>query len=168
MSQENKKRKFVNYSPVGILKFPRLNKPDEFRGKTFYKTVVILDPKDQEVIDFVEKLESHIFSNLKAGDYRPLKKNADGMLELTVKRNADFDAPKFFKPTGPKSSEQLPKAPGLIWGGTEASVSFTSYQYQGGVTFALAGVTIVKLVEPPKQEDEVDLGDNLVDDIFDK
>lgn len=153
---DQKKKKFVNYSPVGTLKYPRLNKPDTFKGKTFYKATLILDPANEEVQEFVEKLETHVFSKLKEGDYRPLKM-VDGMLELVTKRNADFDAPKFFAPTGPKSSEQLGSAPGLIWGGTEASVSFTTYQYDGGVSFALTGVTIHKLVEPenkgePKNE----------------
>lgn len=149
MTQQDKK-KFVNYSPVGILKYPRLNKPDEYNGQSFFKAVLVLDPTSVEVQEFVNKLETHVFSNLTEKDYRPLKM-VDGMLELTVKRKADFGAPKFFKPTGERSSELLEKAPGLIWGGTEASVSFTSYNYGRGVTFALAGVTIHKLVEPEKQ-----------------
>jgi len=141
------KRKFVNYSPVGTLKYPRLNKPDEFRGKSSFKTILVLDPKDEAVIEFMEKLDTHVFDRLNEGDYRPVKE-VDGMLELTVKRNSDFGPPLFFEPTGPKSSEKLDRAPGLIWGGTEASVSFTCYHYEGGVSFALAGVTIHKLVEP--------------------
>ena len=168
-NKSNTKR-FVNYSPVGTLKFPRLNKPDEFKGKTFYKAVVILDPANKEVQDFVEKLETHVFSKLKTGDYRPLK-TVDGMLELTVKRNAEFGAPKFFVPTGPKSSEQIDRAPGLIWGGTEASVSFTAYQYDSGVSFAMAGVTIHKLVEPEKREEGAEnksAAKKDVEDIFGK
>jgi hypothetical protein len=158
------KRKFVNYSPVGTLVYPRLNKPDEFRGKSFYKAVVLLDPKNEEVQAFVEKLDTHVFNKLDKGDYRPLKTNADGMLELTVKRKADFGPPRFFLPTGERSSEEIDQAPGLIWGGTEASVSFTAYNYTGGVTFALTGVTIHKLVEP--EEKKSSAGDD-VKKIFD-
>jgi len=163
------KKRFVNYSPVGKLHYPRLNKPDEFRGKTFYKTIVILDPKNEEVEAFVAKLEEHVFSKLNKGDYKPLKTNDDGMLELTVKRNADYGEPKFFKPTGPKSSERLDRAPGLIWSGTEASVSFTAYHYDTGVSFALAGVTIHNLVEPkPRDGDDAKGKKKDVSSIFDK
>lgn len=162
MTQEQSKRKFVNYSPVGEFKFPRLNKPDEFRGKSSYKTTVLLDPSKDEVKEFVAKLDAHVFDKLKKGDYRPLKENADGMLELVVKRNADFGAPKFFKPTGERSSEQIERAPGLIWGGTTGSVSFTAYHYEGGVSFAMAGVTVHNLVEPEKKKSDD------VSDIFSK
>jgi hypothetical protein len=164
----DQKRKFVNYSPVGTLKYPRLNKPDTFKGKTFYKATLVLDPANAEVQEFVDKLETHVFSNLSEGDYRPLKMNDEGMLELVVKRNADFGAPKFFVPTGEKSSEQIEKAPGLIWGGTEASVSFTSYPYDGGVSFAMAGVTIHKLVEPEKKEEAPKGKKKDVSSIFEK
>lgn len=144
-------KKFVNYSPVGELKFPRLNKPDAFRGSSAYKTVVLLDAEDAEVIEFVEKLELHVFKDLKKGDYRPLKL-VDGVYELTVKRKESLGKPLFFEPTGDRSSEMLERAPGLIWGGTRASVSFTAWPYDGGVTFGLIGVSIHELVVPPKKK----------------
>jgi len=146
-------KKFVNYSPVGTFKFPRLNKPDEFKGNSFFKTTVVLDPEDDAVIEFMDKLDSHVFKDMKKTDYKPIKINEEGQIELVVKRKAAFGPPRFFVPTGEKSSEEIEKAPGLIWGGTTGSVSFTSYKYEGGVTFAMTGVTIHDLVEPAPREE---------------
>ena len=156
-----KKKPFINYTPVGILSYPKLNKPDVptlFKGASTYQTTILLKKDDEGVAEFMEKLTTHVLSDLKEGDYSPVKDLGDSY-SIKVKRKSDFGQPKFLepKPDGEFGSNLLDKAPGLIWSGTEASVSFTSYRYATGVTFALCGVCIHKLVEPEKQDKEPEI-----------
>lgn len=146
---ENKKQtKFVNYTPVGTLEFPRLNKPDEFRGKKSFQTQIVLDKSNADVQDFLDKLDTHVLSKLKDGDYRPIKIDGD-KVTIKVKRNADFGAPSFYEPKSEgKGFDKLEKAPGLVWSGTKASLGFTTYEYDGGVSFNLVSVAVHELVEP--------------------
>ena len=147
-------KKFVNYTPVGTLNYPKLNKadvPTKFKGTATYQTEIILQKSDEGVEEFMEKLNTHVLSKLNDGDYSPVKDLGDSY-SIKAKRREEFGQPMFFEPTGDRSAKKLDKIPGLVWTGTKASISFTTYEYGGGVSFALIGVCIHELVEPEKQE----------------
>ncbi len=168
MTEENKQKKFVNYTPVGTLNYPKLNKadvPTKFKGAATFQTEIILKKDDEGVAAFMEKLDTHVLSKLKEGDYSPVKDLGDSY-SIKAKRREEFGQPMFFEPSGDKSSNRLDKIPGLVWTGTKASISFTTYEYATGVSFNLVGVCIHELVEPEAREEPTTKAKSAVDSPF--
>lgn len=165
---ENKTKKFVNYTPVGTLNYPKLNKadvPTKFKGAATFQTEIILMKDDEGVAEFMEKLDTHVLSKLKEGDYSPVKDLGDSY-SIKAKRKEEYGQPKFFEPSGEKSAVLLEKIPGLVWSGTKASISFTTYEWAGGVSFALIGVCIHELVEPESRDEPTTKVKSAVDSPF--
>lgn len=153
----------LHFTPTGELQWPKLTRPDEFRGKSAFKTDLVLDPKDDEVVAFMAVLEETVFQDLEKGAYKPVKE-VDGKLVLSFKRNADFGPPRILMAVRDEDGELMMNehgftklveapAPGPIWGGTKANVSFTPYFYAGGVGFGLAGVGIIEYIAPPPRDE---------------
>lgn len=57
MAEPQTKKLKAQLTPKGILKFPKLNTPDTYKGDTKYKTGLVLDPNEPDVQAFITKLE---------------------------------------------------------------------------------------------------------------
>ncbi|TAE79892.1 MAG: hypothetical protein EAY76_06980 [Alphaproteobacteria bacterium] len=57
MSEPQTKKIKAQLTPKGVFKFPALTKPDTYKGATKYKTGLVLDPNNEEVAAFIQRLE---------------------------------------------------------------------------------------------------------------
>jgi hypothetical protein len=100
MAEKQTKRSFIKYiTPRGVLVFPKLNKADEYKGKTTYNTKVKLDlsnPGVQEFVDQVREQHAAAFEAAKTElkekaeaekDAKKKRKIADSLAALEVGTN---------------------------------------------------------------------------------
>lgn len=134
-------------TPKGALFFPKLNAPDEYKGKTFYNADIILDPEDAAVQKYLAKLEAirdQYVKELKAwcakqkgktkalgAQIHPRETVYDvhydkdgeetGMIILRARMNATYEKDGKVKKMSPKFFDAAGKKVGQapeIWGGS--------------------------------------------------
>lgn len=155
---------FVHYSPVGKFLYPKLNKPDVPKNadgtvkktwKSTYQVTVAYSKDDQEAVEFFDTARVKDGNDelilLKDFKGKTFIKETEDEIHLMVRRLAEKGRPRFFIPDedNPGKSIEIDAPNALIWSGTMGSVSFTTYNYDGGVGAGLCGVTIHELVGPP-------------------
>lgn len=156
-------------TPKGELKYPHLTKPDtKFDKDGVYRTV-LKTPYNDEAKDFARKLEelvdeyAHQTGKKTKRAPLPFKINEeDGTLEVTLKCKAKgirSDGTTWEQKPIIFDSKGTPFEPsGVIWGGTEAKVSFSPSLYSvaaigTGISLRLKAVQIINLVQGGNSSD---------------
>lgn len=86
-------------TPFGIASYPKLNSPDEYKGKKQYKVKLILDGNDPKVQEFADKvrMKSEEFHQIKMAEAKPKpgkpKPKFDVYQPIQVEYAADGETP---------------------------------------------------------------------------
>lgn len=126
--------------PKGTLIFPKLNEPDDYKGKRQYKTRIEFSDEDHRKVDaWLKKIA-------KDGGVSKLpwvKDKKTGKISLQAKSGEDHPPP-FIDAKGNK----IPRSKVRVGGGTMARVGVTANVYDGfggGVNLYIDGVQIIDL-----------------------
>jgi hypothetical protein len=144
-------------SPAGIAQYPRLNKPDEYKGKKSYKSNLILDPEDEGVQEFLDRVKdvaeasmASAVAELKKGDGKKKAKakkvelflpyepeyddNGDetGKVIVKARKNAEFEKDGEVVQTKVHifdSNGVIVKKPPIVWGGSTLKLAVDLFPF---------------------------------------
>jgi hypothetical protein len=128
--------------PKGTLVFPKLNKPDDFKGKRTYKTRIKFNDEDHRKVDaWLKKVAKQLgHPDTKLPWYKDKKTN-----ELTLKvASGEKYPPALLDAKG----REVPRAKVEVGGGTIAKVDVSAAYYEGfggGINLYMNFVQIIEL-----------------------